>query len=484
MTSRLAIEVEYLTGVARAANDRGDGADWPPQPDRLFSALVATWAARGENAEERAALEWLEVQPAPLIEASAAQPRDAAKVFVPPNDDAPGSITILPDRRRRQERRFAACLPRDPVVRWLWPELPDPPIFDALTALAHDTSYLGHSASLVRCTLRRDPPVAMARAARRVPYPGRLAELERAHAAGRRPAPGASLAAPPRIDPRPPATVFGVDWIVFAHADGLRPDAVASALACKALLKAVQSGYGPGQVPAWISGHAPDGAPIGMPHLAALPLLDAGWEWSQGRLMGLALALPRDLEERLAEARGSWPTEVGSNGLAEEDGLFRALASINRGGPDSITIALHFPGGREWRLRREALPEAHSLRPGRYVTSSRVWASVTPIALDRHPKAAGEAEAFVAEACLRIGLPKPARVVLGKHAAIRGAPSAWPGARAPTWTGWRLPPALAGRRLTHGVIAFNEPVAGPVLLGAGRFTGLGLCLPLPESEGR
>ncbi|MCX7631680.1 MAG: type I-U CRISPR-associated protein Csb2, partial [Geminicoccaceae bacterium] len=142
MTRRLAIEVEYLTGVARAANDRGDGADWPPQPDRLFSALVATWAARGERPEERAALEWLERQPAPAIHASAAQPRDAAKVFVPPNDGAPSSITILPDRRRRQERRFAACLPQDPVVRWLWPELPEPPIFDALAALAHDTSYL------------------------------------------------------------------------------------------------------------------------------------------------------------------------------------------------------------------------------------------------------------------------------------------------------------------------------------------------------
>ena len=45
----LAVEVEYLTGVVRAANDRGDAPDWPPQPDRLFSALVASWAARATN---------------------------------------------------------------------------------------------------------------------------------------------------------------------------------------------------------------------------------------------------------------------------------------------------------------------------------------------------------------------------------------------------------------------------------------------------
>jgi CRISPR-associated protein Csb2 len=480
MTSRLAIEVEYLTGVARAANDRGDAADWPPQPDRLFSALVATWAARGEREEERAALEWLEVQPAPVIQASAAFPRDAAKVFVPPNDDGRGSITILPEHRRRQERRFAACSPEDPVVRWVWPELPADRILDALTSLAHDISYLGHSASLVRCTLRPDPPDGEGRAARRVLYPGRLAELRRAHEAGRRPAPGANLAAQPRIEPKPPASVFGTDWIVFAHAHGMRPDAVGAALACKALLKAVQSGYGPGQAPAWVSGHAPNGAPIATPHLAALPLLDAGWEWSQGRLMGLALTFPRHLEESLAAARDPRHAGVDTAAVLEEEGFFHALTRINRGGRDSVEIAVHLPGGQEWRLRREAQPEAQSLRAERYAAASRVWASVTPIALDRHPKARGEAEASIAESCERIGLPRPVQVVLGKHAAIRGGPSALPAGRAPGWTGWRLPPSLAGRRLTHAVIAFDEPVAGPVLLGAGRFTGLGLCLPLME----
>lgn len=483
MTSRLAIEIEYLTGVARAANDRGDGADWPPQPDRLFSALVATWAARGERAEERAALLWLESQTAPMIQASEALPREAAKVFVPPNDDGPGNITILPERRRRQERRFAACVPEDPVVRLVWPELPAPPLLDALAALAHDTSYLGHSASLVRCTLRRDLPSAATQAARRVPYQGRLAELDDAYTAGRRPMPGASLPAPPTATRTVPASVFGTDWMVFVHAAGLRPDAVASALACKAVLKSVQSGYGPAQAPAWVSGHAADGAPITAPHLAAVPLLDAGWEWSQGRLMGLALLLPRDLEQRLAEALDPRRAGAKSAALVEEERFFRALANINRGEADSFEIALRLPGGREWRLRREALPEAHSLRPERYVGASRVWATVTPIALDRHPKAAGDAEAGIAEACQRIGLPRPERVVLAHHSAIRGAPSARPGARAPEWTGWRLPSSLAGRRLTHAVIAFEAPVAGPVILGAGRFTGMGLCLPVEGRSG-
>jgi CRISPR-associated protein Csb2 len=154
---------------------------------------------------------------------------------------------------------------------------------------------------------------------------------------------------------------------------------------------------------------------------------------------------------------------------------------INTGGPDCFEISLRLPGGQAWQLRREAMPDAKSLRQDRYVEEARIWASVTPIALDRHPKAEGDVEAIIATACERIGLPQPIHVVAGKHTAIRGAPSARRGAAAPAWTGWRLPAPLTGRRLTHAVIEFAEPVAGPLLLGAGRFVGLGLCLPLRDA---
>lgn len=463
----LAVEAEYLTGVVRAANDRGDAPDWPPQPDRLFSALVATWAARGERPAERVALEWLERAEPPLIEASSVAWRSTEKVFVPPNDDAPTAITVMPERRRRQERRFPACIPIDPVVRWVWPVAPSNAVAEALEALARDTSYLGHSASLVRCTVRRVTALGNVVAARRIIYPGRLAELMRSFEAGQRPSPGASLAPTSAVTPSAPASVFGTDWIVFTHAAGWRPDARSAGLLGKTLIKAVQAGYAPDAAPAWVSGHQADGSPLAVPHLAALPLLDAGSEWSQGRLMGIALALPRALEHIAGP---------------EEEGLFRALSRLNTHGPDSLEISLRLPGGHTWRLRREAMPDAKSLRPDRYVDEARIWASVTPIALDRHPKVEGEIEAIVALACERIGLPQPIRVVAGKQAAIRGAPSARSGASAPEWTGWRLPAPLTGRRLTHAVVEFAQPVAGPVLLGAGRFVGLGLCLPLRETS--
>lgn len=108
---------------------------------------------------------------------------------------------------------------------------------------------------------------------------------------------------------------------------------------------------------------------------------------------------------------------------------------------------------------------------------------MTPIALDRHAKGdllaqREAAREIVVTACERIGLPRPVHVAIHKHAAPTGAPPAWPPGGAPRWTGWARPKTLAGRPLVHAAIVFPEPVAGPVILGAGRFLGLGLCLPV------
>ena len=107
---------------------------------------------------------------------------------------------------------------------------------------------------------------------------------------------------------------------------------------------------------------------------------------------------------------------------------------------------------------------------GPYLQPARTWASVTPIVLDRHLKRYDEAKIreLVATSCTNVGLPRPDpdRIHVGKHSAVEGAPP---------WTAWRVPEPLASRSLTHAVIDFEQEVAGPVMLGAGRFTGLGLC---------
>ena len=178
----LVLEIEYLAGVAFAAHGPdSDIPDWPPQPDRVFSALVATWGARGEQDKEGKVLKWLENQSGPQITSSEAEPRTAPVSFVPPNDPETGRSgdqAVLPIFRRRQPRRFPAARPHDPIVRFYWSgAVPDEETFSALSQLAADTSYVGHSASLTRCRFLRcdSVPPADAEQPRRRIYDGRFA---------------------------------------------------------------------------------------------------------------------------------------------------------------------------------------------------------------------------------------------------------------------------------------------------------------------
>lgn len=83
----LVLEIEFLTGVYRGTRSpSSEVPDWPPQVDRVFSALVCAWAVRGEIGDERRALEWLEQQPTPTIHASEFEPRVTPACYVPPND--------------------------------------------------------------------------------------------------------------------------------------------------------------------------------------------------------------------------------------------------------------------------------------------------------------------------------------------------------------------------------------------------------------
>jgi CRISPR-associated protein Csb2 len=167
----LALEVEFLTGVSVAATpNRREEPEWPLHPDRLFQALVAAWG-RDEipNDEERAALEWLEALPieALVISAPKAYRRDVATVFVPPNDprtsgksgdklprDLTAAIRVLPEaRKNRQPRAFPAVIPAadPPLVRYFWAKADGLSRHrDALTRLAAEVTYVGHSHSLVR----------------------------------------------------------------------------------------------------------------------------------------------------------------------------------------------------------------------------------------------------------------------------------------------------------------------------------------------
>ena len=501
----LVLEVEFLTGVCRAAREPGDDApDWPPQPDRVFSALVSAWAARGERPEERAALEWLEEQPPPAIHASDHTSRTTPDVFVPPNDFrtpnndldrqkwyrdflAQGKrppekggherswkqvLSTLPESRQRKERRFPIARPDDPIITFVWQVEHEPAHFNELNALARCVGYLGHSASLARCRFlttivpaRRHP----AKPARRRVYPGRLRELEEAHRANPvRPVirPGAPVFAEQSPDSAP----LDDDWLALEVIGGEVPDVRASALVCRVLRNTLMSGYRKagleGVIPEVVSGHTPSGEPTRLPHLAIEPLAFAGFPHADGRVLGFALIPPRGAPlDRIEGFRAAFE-KVAHHSRSEE----RRILTL-QGPPLNEPLRLA-PVSRDRAQKR-------SLSPKPYLEPSRIWASATPIVLDRHLKRKDDAEMreLVASACENAGLPAPHpdRIRVGKHSAVEGMPPSRPLAGEPPWLRWKAPKSLASRQLVHAVIDFGEDMRGPVLLGAGRFTGLGLC---------
>lgn len=210
--------------------------------------------------------------------------------------------------------------------------------------------------------------------------------------------------------------------------------------------------------PEWLAGHAPDGHPSRMPHLALMPMPFVGSQHADGGIMGVALALP-----------------LGLDGREAADFLDPFLYDEN-----NLSIPRRLFDG-EWlecqveQETRERPPLA--LRPERWTRKSRIWASVTPVVLDRHHDGKDRwqrAAEDVKTACERIGLPRPDEVMLHPVSLVEGV------SHAREFPRMNRKSDGGARSHSHAVLIFGQPVTGPVLVGAGRFRGYGLCLPIDQ----
>lgn len=541
--------IDFITGVAVMTDTASrEKAEWPPHPARVFMALVAAHyeskplAEDGPEAElawagERAALEWLEGQGAPQMSWPEASHRDVVKVYVPVNDagvpqnparvkesEIRAALGVMPDQRSRQERTFPALhvggegLGRHVYLRWPKAE-PAAEILAALTGLAHKVTRIGHSSSLTLVWVSEtgdtpapayEPNAKVNKTSRgvqlRIPAPGFLAELDQCFNAGEidtffdlseavatstRVAKSQAKAAleerfgkkasvPVRLRPSPRRTAhysrvdeaqalivpssFDSELLVLTKQEGpvlgLESTAALTAALRGCLLKDAEG------KPEWFTGHSAPGVPSTGGHMALVPLAYVGAEHADGHVLGLAVAFPRAVSaaERAACLRGRL---FGPSG----DDLEPKLQMGNLG---------------TWTLRREerSIPPL-ALRSATWCEPSSVWASVTPVVLDRHPKHNQQTEraqwrdevaASIAQSCKRQGLPKPELIDVDKTSWHRGAPRSQPGPNGMPWLPWKE--GAAPRQQVHAIIHFPCEVQGPLLLGAGRFRGYGLCKPL------
>ena len=514
----LALGIRYLNGWAMATHPAGrNRAEWPPHPDRVFMALAAAHFESCDDpltptqAAEREALLWLEACPAPALSVSNYHEREAVTTFVPVNDTSnplKGSgknlkplmpAGSLPIGRDRQPRQFPVAIPDDPVAYLSWDAEPTPELRSALDRLCPKVSRIGHSASLVQMWIADgEEPVTetddrgrlvptenvAAKHRLRVPVAGRLAELEARFQQGLRPTAPLWAGYSPPEEPEPEVshgmTCFDPALLILRRVEGPALGLEATLQVTAALHKTVLNKCDP--PPEWVSGHKPDRTPSEVDHLAFFPLPDVGHHHAAGHLLGVALAVPRTVP----------PEERGA--------CFRKLLFDKSGQPQQVKVTLGRLGALTLQLEeRESPPVA--LRADTWTDAStaepaRRWATVTPIALDRHPKlTAGEkadlgglepmqrkareqailaarVEEAIRRLCARIGLPESVAVLLTPVAMFQGAPHA------------RSFPHLTRPRdggkihHTHAVLTFPTPVVGPVLLGTGRYRGYGLCRPL------
>ena len=257
-------------------------------------------------------------------------------------------------------------------------------------------------------------------------------------------------------DPEAPGSVFDPRLIVL-NIKGKRlslPATLKLMIALRGLLVRECADQPP---PEWFSGHRSDGRPTTEPHLAVVPLPFVGTEHADGRIMGLGLVLPTDLEPSAASHCLETFLHESATGLPREHPLFDG---------QWFECAVEIE-------TRERPPM--NLRPVTWTRQSCVWASVTPIVLNRHFNGKDKwvrAAEDVKDACQHIGLPRPREVLLHPVSLVEGVPHA---REYPQLTRKN---AGGARSHNHAVIVFDEPVRGPLLVGAGRFRGYGLCRPM------
>ena len=508
----------------------GDGAartrpEWPPHPDRLFMAMAAAWFETGEAKGEGDVLRWFETLHPPNIVASDYKERTLVTSYVPVNDvriskKIPKSkadlkklkengLAQLPQYRKRQEQHFPVAVPKDTTVYMIWRDVDLGTYKDELVSLTSKITHIGHSASFVQVWVAGNieqhpmlvPNDRMQGYNLRMFAPGRLDTLIRLYNKEKitqyttcqkqlddlkknkassneiknlkktiqdifgdnmpvtlRPTPVLfqkySRPSKPTIAKNPQA-VFDPNLIIFTIKNNRFPLTMTLNI-IQSMRKCIMK-YCNDSIPEWISGHAIDGTFTTKPHMAIFPAPFVGSKYADGRIMGVIIAVPAGIDKKEIE---------------------RSLGKIlyDENGPRTHTL---FDGKWfECKIELEVREDPPiSLQSSTWTRASRTWASVTPITLNHHFKGKDrwdKASESLKDACERIGLPRPSKVLAHSASLVYGAPHSrdYP----------RITRKVDNGTIahSHAVVIFDEPVQGPVIIGAGRFRGYGLCRPMDE----
>ena len=473
----LAIDVEFLHGTYRADPDgsamtgRAEVGEWPPSAARLLAAFVA---ADGMGSDCRVTdgteLEFLEGLGPPTIRADASphHQRLNERYVVRADKTASKGHTHqeYPARKGVEVRPGARVALRSPLVTFLWPDADAARHFRPLQLRAARIGYLGCADSPVRVRVAASheqncvdgrheyQPSVQGTCMVSVPRPGQhLAALSAAHEAWLEHGTSVSRSWFPGL--RNLVAYAGPDDPTEAGASGavvawlhLQPSVSGRRISdvTATLREAVMSRYNRlfgDPLPRELHGHGFDSRGFDIARYLALP--NVGFQHSDGRIHGAAVWLPPDCDDT---TRGQVRTAARS--LDELHGRnFQARVTPWQGsGPTAAN-------------------------PGRWLRQSTAWVTAVPAIHERY----GRLDlSEIARWCRHAGLPEPVA-----YRSTR-VPLATGGLRlqAPEVRRHGQDRAERTRPFSHIELRFAEPVRGPVVIGAGRSRGFGLCIPLDD----
>jgi CRISPR-associated protein Csb2 len=488
--------------------------DWPPSPARLFQALVAG-AAHGGNlpSEAAEALQWLEGLSAPVIAAPAAYQGQSLRTFVPNNDlDAvagdPARVGEIRAAKTIRPRHFDADLPF--MYAWAFDAAADAERHaKAICEIATRLYQLGRGVDMAwgrgeifdedeagaRLRNYRGAVLRPGKAGKGQPLPcphqGSLESLASRFAANRqrfrtvgtgRKA-GLLFSQAPKPEFREVAYDSPSAFLLYEIRN---PDE--DKFAPRPLAKIVE-------LTEKIRNQAADRLKKALPDSTALvdrvfvgrnskqadkaqriritPLPSIGHAQAARSIRRLLVEVPPDCP--LAAADIAWAFSGTAIDVDPDSGEVTSAATL---------VATD---------DRTMLDDHYGMKPGR---ASRLWRTVTPAALSEgagrrridparmREQAKGGKERLqehaAAEKALRQALRQAGITTPAQSIRVQREPFEARGKRAEAFAaGTRF----AKERLWHAEIAFAEPVAGPLLIGDGRYLGLGLMAPAPRAEG-
>ena len=475
----LAISVEFLHATFRGDPDgtavtgeltRGE---WPPSPARLFAALVAADGTRQvSRVTDGHELLWLEGLPPPAIHA---QPEPCHQKLQPRyvveqrESFARKSVRGKPPelfshheylgRVPALQRSGVRVSLRSPLVVYRWDvERPHEETLMSLARRAARVGYLGAADSPVRirvaAALPQGTPVevffpdARGDVQIRVSRPGDVDLLDRMFDAWQERGASVTRSQFPALlhlaTYRSPGAHKAMDhgevvaWLRVQPAVSGRRISAVTALFKAAVLDRHQRMHG--EPAAILHGHGFTRPGYDLARYLALP--DVGYPRSRGRIHGLALWLPPESEH--VHRQKAREATVAIDGLVGH-GIETAAEPF--GDEERPWAANH----RRWR------------------GPSATWVTAFPVIHERRG-VPGLSEAT--RWCRHAGLPDPVAFRSSRTPLLPGAVDL-----APVEVNRPGRPALP---YSHAEFRFAEPIAGPVVVGAGRQRGFGLCAPVDD----